>query len=116
MAIVQCPVCNQRISSLAKVCSHCGAPLGELSRENRQEIARIRQKRRVGMAKRVSLIALLLAFVGALVWWFDAGAGWQWPPPMIAVVLLSAGLALYLIGRGWLLWLYLTRSTVTRLL
>lgn len=116
MAIIHCPVCNQRISSLSKVCPHCAAPMGELTPERRQEMVRIKHKRRTSQAKRVSLLGLLLTFAGAMGWWFEAGAGWQWPPPEWAVVLLMLGLASYLIGRGWLLWLYLTRSTVKRLL
>ena len=116
MAIVQCPACQKRISSLAKVCPHCGASLGEMTPERRAEMAQIKRQRHLSRAKSVSLMALVLAFAGALSWWFSGGQGWQWPPPMMSVVLLMLGLAFYLIGRGWLLWLYLTRSTVRRLL
>lgn len=116
MAIVQCPVCQKRISSLAKVCPHCEIALGEMTPERRVEIAQRKRQRHLKRAKSLSLLALVLAFAGALIWWFGGGQGWQWPPPMLSVVLLVLGMTFYLIGRGWLLWLYLTRSTVKRLL
>ena len=116
MAIIQCPICHQRISSLAKACQHCGAGLGEMTPQKRRQMAAYRHKRQSALAKKVSLVALAITFAGALNWWFEAGAGWEWPPSMMAVILLVAGLSLYLVGRGWLLWLHLTRSTVKRLL
>lgn len=109
MAIVQCPVCHQRISSLSTVCPHCGAPLGEMTPQARQEIAAIKRKRQGLWAKRVSLMALTLAMIGALGWWFDGGSGWQWPAPSWALGLLLLSLICYVIGRGWMVWLQLSK-------
>lgn len=116
MAIVQCPVCRKRISSVAKACPHCQSELGEMTPEKQREMTRQKHKRHLMTAKRLSLWSLVLTFVGASLWWFESGGIWQWPPSSSAVTLLGVGLAGYLTGRGWILWLHLTRSTSKRLL
>jgi predicted amidophosphoribosyltransferase len=35
MALINCPECNQHVSTLAKSCPHCGAPVSEM--ENQKE-------------------------------------------------------------------------------
>lgn len=114
MAIIQCPVCHKRISSLAKVCPHCGAPLGEMTPQMREEIASIKRKRYMMWAKRITLMALTLAMAGALGWWFDGADGWQWPAPSWALTLLILSGVFYLVGRGWLVGLQLTRRQARR--
>ena len=115
MAIIQCPVCQKRISSLSKVCPHCNAPLGEMTPEKRDEIATLKRQRHVHWAKRVSLLALTLALVGALGWWFSGQTGWQWPPPPWTMGVLVMSLIFYMVGRAWLLWLHLSRPNKRRI-
>ncbi len=116
MAIIQCPICQKRISSVAPMCPHCQSPLGQMTPTMRREKAKHQHKAQTKRAKQLSIWALAVTFAGAMLWWFEAGQGWEWPPSIWAVTLLCLGLGAYLAGRGWLLWLYLTRSTVRRLL
>jgi hypothetical protein len=115
MAIVQCPVCQKRISSLSKACPHCHAPLGDMTPEKREQIAALKRQRHMHWARRISLFALTLALVGALGWWFSQDTGWQWPPPAWALGVLLMSLIFYVVGRAWLLWLHLAKSTKRRI-
>lgn len=110
MAIVKCPVCGQRISSLAKVCHHCGARLGSLSSSDMDRLARQRWRRHADRAANATYVALAMLVIGAI-WWFGAPPqGWFLPPPLATLVLVPLGLVLYLLGRSWLFWLRLPRN------
>jgi len=110
MAIVNCPACGQRISSLAKVCPHCDAPLGKLDQSDLDRIARQRWRRQMDRAANATYIALAMLIFGAL-WWFGAPPqGWFFPPPALTLALIPLGLVVYLIGRSWLFWLRLPRN------
>ena len=115
MAIVQCPVCQKRISSLSKACPHCHAPLGDMTPEKRDQIAALKRQRHIHWARRISLFALTLALVGALGWWFSQDTGWQWPPPAWALGVLLMSLIFYVVGRAWLLWLHWAKSNKRRI-
>lgn len=110
MAIVHCPACGQRMSSLAKACPHCDTPVGDLSIEDRNRLVRKRWRRQADRAANATYIALALLVVGAIWWWGAPPQGWFFPPPVGALITLPFGLALYLVGRGWLLWLRLPRN------
>ncbi len=69
MALVKCPVCRTRMSSLAKVCPKCG-----FSHEGEQEIdeeqAALYKKRQFGqriyLLKMLSYVAMSIAMIGAI--------------------------------------------------
>src|SRR6056297_2438304 len=110
MAIVSCPNCGQRISSLAKTCSNCDVAIGKLSVDERQRLIRKRWQKSVHQAANVTYLALALLVGGAILWWGAPPQGWFFPPPTGALVMLPLGLVLYSAGRGWLFWLRLRRN------
>lgn len=69
MALVKCPVCSTRMSTLAKTCPKCG-----FSHEPEQEIdteqAKLHRKRRfsqrVYQLKMMSYVAMTIAMIGAI--------------------------------------------------
>ena len=110
MAIVKCPACGQRISSLVKICSHCGARLGSAESGEWQQPARQRWRRQADQAANASFLALAMLVAGAIWWWGAPPQGWFFPPPVATLVLVPFGLALYVIGRVRLAWLRLRRN------
>ena len=110
MAIIHCPSCNQRMSSLAKSCSACHAPIGQLNQEERDRLAARRWRTRLYQARNATYLAMTLVVAGMLWWWLAPPSGLALPVPMAAAVLLGLGLVLYLIGWCWIVWLRLTRS------
>ncbi|MRX26742.1 hypothetical protein [Kangiella sp. HZ709] len=71
MAIVNCRVCNKRISSRAESCSHCGALFsdeGEITNlETTQMIQKMRKRSRI---QTLSFLAIIVFLIGALLWLF----------------------------------------------
>jgi hypothetical protein len=111
MAIIQCPNCGKRISSMVQVCPHCDTGLAELSAEDQERLQVRRWKRQLYQAANLSYIALTMLTIGAIWWWFAGPeGGWVLPPPMGGITLVVVGAALYLVSRGWLLWLRLGRN------
>ncbi|NDY95535.1 zinc ribbon domain-containing protein [Wenzhouxiangella limi] len=110
MAIVRCPNCGQRMSSLAKTCPHCDTPVGKLSARDRNRLARNRWQRHADRAANTTYLALGLLVFGAIWWWGAPPQGWFFPPPIAALIALPVGVVLYSVGRGWLIWLRLPRN------
>ena len=99
MAIVKCPACGKRISSLAKVCQHCGAQLGTMDTSQQHQLARQRWRRQADQAANATYIALAMLVAGAIWWWGAPPQGWFFPPPVATLILMPFGLALYVVGR-----------------
>jgi len=100
MAIIQCPACKQRISSLAKVCPHCGVALAELSEE---DLASVRQRRLDGQlfrARNLTIAAMAVALLG-IIWWLFAGPD----QAQVAAALIGVGGLAYVGSRAWMMWL-----------
>jgi hypothetical protein len=110
MAIIHCPNCARRISSLAPVCPHCHTPLGELTPDEQHRLKVRRWKATVYRAANLSYLALTLLVVGSIWWWFHGPDGWALPPPAGGIVMITVGAALYVVARFWLLWLRLKRN------
>lgn len=111
MAIINCPHCNQRISSLKEICPHCEAPVAApLSREDAERIAARQRRERSYRAGNLSYLGLVMLVVGSLWWWFDGEAGWMIPPPVGASTFLLLGLALYILARGYMIWLQVSQK------
>lgn len=114
MAIIRCPGCGRRISSLARICPHCETPFAKLTREENNKLVQRRWKVRMYRARTVTYIAMGLVLAGAFWWWFAAPQGLFPPPPDVAVGLMSVGITLYLAGWSWIFWLRLSRNRPPR--
>lgn len=110
MAIIHCPACSRRMSSLAKVCPYCDTPVGQLSEEDRQRLVTRRWRSRLYRARNVTYLAMTLVVLGMLWWWIAPPSGLVLPVPIPAALLLGLGLVLYLAGWCWLIWLRLSRN------
>jgi hypothetical protein len=105
MAIVRCPSCDQRISSLVNTCPRCHEVLAELSDDQRDRIALRRWRDRIYRARNFSYLAMTLVVVGMIAWWIGEPQGLALPVPGPAAMLLGLGMATYLLSWAWLLWL-----------
>lgn len=105
MAIVRCPSCDQRISSLSDSCPHCHEALLVLSQEQRERLALRRWRDRVYRARNFTYLAMALVVAGLIAWWIGEPQGLTLPMTSLAGYLLGAGAAAYLISWSWLLWL-----------
>lgn len=110
MAIIRCPACNRRISSLAKACPHCHEAVVKLDREERYALARRRWRTQLYRARNLTYLAMGLVVVGTLVWWVAPPQGLVPPVGTPAMLLLGLGLVGYLGGWGWVLWLRYLRA------
>lgn len=110
MAIIHCPACNRRISSVAGTCPHCHQAIGELDRSERNELARRRWRARLHRARTLTYLAMGLVVAGALVWWMTPPAGLMPPVSMAAAVLLGLGIVGYVVSWSWMLWLRYMRA------
>ena len=105
MAIIRCPSCNRRISSMAKSCPHCHEAVGELDQTERNKLARRRWRTQLYRARNLTYLAMGLVVAGALVWWMTPPAGLTPPVSLPALLLLGLGIVGYIGGWGWVLWL-----------
>ena len=110
MAIIRCPSCNRRISSLARACPHCHEAVGELDQAERREMARRRWRTQLYRARNLTYLAMALVVAGALVWWVTPPSGLTPPVSLPAAALLGLGLVSYLASWGWVLWLRYMRT------
>ncbi len=94
MALIQCPNCNKRISSLAKSCPHC-------SKENRSDsesAMKISHIKRSNQLMNQSILAMTL-FIAGVVIWFWGGEPAQGMRANIAALCSVFGFFAYLICR-----------------
>jgi len=107
MAIIRCPACQQRMSSLARVCPACHEAVGELDESEREKVALRRWRDQLYRARNATYVAMSLIVVGILVWWLQPPSGLTLPITLVPSVLLAVGLLGYVTGWVWLLWLKL---------
>jgi len=112
MAIIKCPECKQKISSKAKVCSHCHYRLSGSSDEvnspqqsldaNPMEsaedarMARIKQRHSLQMQMMGGLIVFL---GGILLWYFVGQHGFKRPSQFVELGIAALGGVWYLVTR-----------------
>ena len=105
MAIINCPACKARISSKAKVCSHCNFNLvsGESSEglneeqlESKAKLARMKKRYSLQMQAMAGIILFLLGFV---LWYFLGNRGLSEISHFLEIGLAIFGGAWYLITR-----------------
>lgn len=107
MAIIHCPQCDRRISSQAPACPHCDTPTGEMSDEERSRLMLRRWRTRMYRARNLTYIAMGLVVAGALWWFFVPPEGLALPVPVSAGILMAGGMAVYLAGWLWIVYLKL---------
>lgn len=108
MALVKCPVCRTRMSSLAKVCPKCG-----FSHEGEQiideEQAALYKKRQYGQRiyqlKMLSYVAMSIAMIGAIPMLWDYIKGLEQGDNVVllehwGVYLVALGFVMYLFVRA----------------
>ncbi|MCL1059972.1 zinc ribbon domain-containing protein [Shewanella sp. Choline-02u-19] len=94
MALVKCPSCGERISSMAKECSHCKASISA-NNESLQVISHIKRSNQL---MNQSFLALTL-FIGGVVTWFWGGEPAEGTRSIIAVSAFTLGFVGYLVTR-----------------
>ena len=94
MALVNCPSCNKRISSMAKECNHCRASI-TADNESLKVISHIKRSNQL---MNQSFLALTL-FIGGVVTWFWGGEPAEGTRSYVALGAFSLGFVGYLITR-----------------
>jgi len=110
MAIVHCPACGKRISSLAQACPHCHEATGQLDQTERQRLEFRRWRDRIYRAQNLAHAAMAIVVFGLLGWWLAEPRGLTLPIASLPLALMSAGLVGYAVSWGWLLWLRYMRD------
>lgn len=103
MAIIRCPGCRERVSSMAPHCPNCGFGIKDKEGGLSLEEAAARQRRdKQYRLQYHTYFALVLLVIGAAIMWFDYNADGETGYYSLMVVVAGAGW--YLISRGRMLW------------
>jgi len=76
MSIVSCPQCGNKISSLAKICLHCGSKRSEFGVEQ-SPVFRQRQARERVYHLKMTTYAVLSVLLAAFAWYWWDSSGFQ---------------------------------------
>ncbi|PXF62654.1 hypothetical protein [Kangiella spongicola] len=102
MAIIQCIVCNKRISSKAESCSHCGARLKGSTEEQLERAAHIQKLKQNRRWQSASFLAVIAFAAGFLLKFFPVGEDPElWDK--VALYLMAAGFFGYIVIRLWMM-------------
>ncbi|MEW6997061.1 hypothetical protein AADZ86_05110 [Colwelliaceae bacterium BS250] len=93
MALIQCPSCTKKISSMAAVCSHCSTVVAEMSEEQRINMKQMTSIEKSAAIMTQSMLAMLL-FCGGFGFMF-----WGQPEPESWQNTLASGTAV--VGFVW---------------
>jgi hypothetical protein len=102
MSIVTCPKCGNKVSSLAKLCLHCGAQRGELGGELGDEqalVSRQRQARERVYHLKMTSYAVITVLLAAFGWYWWESSGFQRPSPAGPYILMGLSAFAYLLVR-----------------
>ncbi len=98
MSIVTCPQCGNKVSSLAKLCLHCGCQRGELSDEQ-SLVFRQRQARENVYHLNMTSYAVISVFLGAFAWYWWGTSGFERPSSAGPYILMGLSAFAYLFVR-----------------
>ena len=112
MALVKCPVCRNRMSSLAEVCPKCGFshdPDQVIDAEQAQLYQKRRYQQRIYQLKMLSFVAMASAMIGAIpmLWAYIKGIEEN------ENVNLLAHWGSYLVGIGFVMYLFVRAAIIT---
>ncbi|QDP01286.1 hypothetical protein [Thalassotalea sp. PS06] len=98
MALINCPNCSKKISSLAKECEHCHITLGDMDEEQRINLQRMKKIEQSQKLMNHSMLAMLFfcGGIGALFWGEPEPGSVQY---MLASGSAAIGFFWYLINR-----------------
>lgn len=101
MAIVNCPNCNNNISSLTLVCPYCDFERGEVAERKIKESRRRKIRDQIYRLKMASYGALSL-LLAAFAWYMVDSAGFQQRASVGPYILFTIGAVIYLLIRALL--------------
>ena len=98
MAIIQCPACGKRISSVNKVCPHCHT--GKGVEEDNGSPASVRRviRERLYRARMGGYVALSVMVLAVLIWWVPSEGRVTAPAQWLQAVFM-VGAAGYVVSR-----------------
>lgn len=109
MAIITCPSCRKRISSLNKACPHCNYSIGHSGEGLPLQEAKGRVQRKRKASLRMQAYTALLIFVAGIAWiWFGRNDGSPEAFP-IALYVTAAAALWYIVIRIVMVWPKLKR-------
>jgi DNA-directed RNA polymerase subunit RPC12/RpoP len=101
MSVIPCPECRHKISSNAKICSHCGHQFGDVTQDE-LDVYRARQLRdhiyRLSMAS----YAVITVFLAGFGWYWATSDGFTRAISKGPVILMAAAALAYLAVRALL--------------
>ncbi len=98
MSIINCSACGKRISSKAKVCSHCGAAQRGARDEEVERAAAIVRRNKIRGLQMQSYAAMLLFLAGIILWYLGYMEGDNLRAHVSRGV-LAVGVIWYLVNR-----------------
>jgi len=98
MALIQCSVCNKRISDKSITCASCGAPVNSKDAEATERAERNLRWKRNKRIQNYSFLTLLTFLIGAFLFWAHRDEIHSWSY-YIGVFLLSTGFIGYSVLR-----------------
>lgn len=106
MALIQCPECNNLVSSIAESCPHCGAPIAG-ARESHATGVQIKTIQETGKRLKLQILVSSAIFWVGLVWLIiemsnTVNSGGE--QPKIPVVILLIGTVWYIATRIRIWW------------
>jgi len=105
MAIVNCPACGQRISSVATKCEHCKTSFDEsVDSEKAERDARNARFNKKAKLQNYSFLSMLVFAIGALLMYL----GMSQSDPLyqeIGQVMIGLGFVGYIAFRGLIFWM-----------
>ena len=101
MAIINCPNCDNNISSLTTVCPYCDFERGEVAEREIKEFRRRKIRDQIYYLKMASYGALTLLLL-AFGWYMTDSAGFQQRASSGPYILFTVGAVIYLLIRALL--------------
>lgn len=104
MAIISCPVCEQRVSNKSAVCPKCKTDLTSATPEKLSAQHRDKMLRQSQSLMNQSMLALLLflAGFGILYWWQPTTGSYN---EYVSTAAIALGFCWYVVCRARIIWL-----------